>query len=73
MLYNFIVNDIKEANSKMKNNRLNATLQNYLFSIMNKTQGKSGESGTGIVGSENVVAAKKSLQVCIELYEKNVW
>ncbi|KAJ9062895.1 Severe Depolymerization of Actin [Entomophthora muscae] len=73
MLYNFIVNDIKEANSKMKNNRLNATLQNYLFTIMNKAQEKSGDAGIGLVGSENIVAAKKSLQVCIELYEKNVW
>ncbi|KAI0243627.1 Severe Depolymerization of Actin [Massospora cicadina] len=60
LLYNFIVNDIKEANAKTKNNRLNATLQNYLFTILNKAQ--PGPDGAG-VSAENVAAAKKSLQV----------
>ncbi|KAI9293060.1 SDA1-domain-containing protein [Neoconidiobolus thromboides FSU 785] len=72
ILYTFIINDIKDANSKHKDNRLNKTLQNFLYSIFQKAQGLSNNSNAPD-GSENVIAAKKSLQVCIELYRKNIW
>lgn len=73
LLYTFIVNDIKVANAKLKNNRLNQTLQNYLFTILNKTREESAGGKVSQVNPESVIAAKKSLQVCIELYQKNVW
>lgn len=65
MLYNHIVNDIKNANLKAKNNRLNKTLQSYMFTILESV--KTGNS------DENAVSAKKGVDVCIELYHKNVW
>ncbi|CDS02657.1 hypothetical protein LRAMOSA00062 [Lichtheimia ramosa] len=65
MLYNHIVNDIKNANLKAKNNKLNKTLQSYMFTILESV--KTGNS------DENAVSAKKGVDVCIELYHKNVW
>ncbi|KAI9309047.1 SDA1-domain-containing protein [Cunninghamella echinulata] len=65
LLYNHIVNDIKNANSKAKNNKLNKTLQSFMFTILESA--KSGNT------DENAVAAKKSVDICIELYGKNIW
>ncbi|KAG0166866.1 Protein SDA1 [Apophysomyces sp. BC1034] len=65
MLYNHIVNDIKNANVKAKNNKLNKTLQSFMFTMLESA--KSGNS------DENAVAAKKSVDVCIDLYHKNIW
>lgn len=73
IIYTFIVNDIKTANAKIKNNRLNQTLQNYLFTILNKTREESAGGKASQANPESIIAAKKSLQVCIELYQKNVW
>ncbi|KAJ1568850.1 Protein SDA1, partial [Nowakowskiella sp. JEL0078] len=53
-----IVNDIKNENLKHKNNKLNKTLQNYMYKIFSDS---------------NEVAAQKSLEVMIELYQKNIW
>ncbi|ORX52426.1 SDA1-domain-containing protein [Hesseltinella vesiculosa] len=65
MLYSHIVTDIKTANAKAKNNKLNKTLQSFMFTILESA--KSGNS------DENAVAAKKSVDICIELYHKNIW
>ncbi|KAI8822925.1 SDA1-domain-containing protein [Fimicolochytrium jonesii] len=58
LLHNHIVNDIKNANAKSKNNKLNKTLQNFMYNMLKDS---------------NEVAAKKSLEVMIDLYGKNVW
>ncbi|CAO3647454.1 unnamed protein product [Cunninghamella blakesleeana] len=65
LLYNHIVNDIKNANSKAKNNKLNKTLQSFMFTILESA--KTGNT------DENAIAAKKSVDICIELYNKNIW
>ncbi|KAI8341259.1 SDA1-domain-containing protein [Chlamydoabsidia padenii] len=65
LLYNHIVNDIKNANAKAKNNKLNKTLQSFMFTILESA--KSGSS------DENAVAAKKSVDICVDLYGKNIW
>ncbi|KAI8978373.1 SDA1-domain-containing protein [Pilobolus umbonatus] len=65
LLYNHIVNDIKNSNAKVKNNKLNKTLQSFMFTML-----ESAKSGNI---EENAIAAKKSVDVCIDLYHKNVW
>ncbi|KAI9323748.1 SDA1-domain-containing protein [Dichotomocladium elegans] len=65
LLYSHIVNDIKNANAKAKNNKLNKTLQSYMFTILESV--KTGNS------DENAVSAKKGIDVCIDLYKKNIW
>jgi len=57
-LYAHIVNDIKNVNAKHKNNKINTTLQNYMFSMLNDSC---------------AIAAKISLDIMIELYRKNIW
>ncbi|KAF9366301.1 Protein SDA1 [Mortierella sp. NVP85] len=66
-LYNHIVNDIKVSNQKAKNNKMNKTLQGFMYTMLTSAEGAAG------TGSENAIAAKRSLDVCIELYRKNVW
>ncbi|KAG2176146.1 hypothetical protein INT43_005379 [Umbelopsis isabellina] len=65
LLYSHIVQDIRNANNKAKNNKLNKTLQSFMFTMLESV--KSGNS------DENAIAAKRSVDVCIELYRKNVW
>ncbi|CAG8520166.1 10992_t:CDS:2, partial [Cetraspora pellucida] len=62
LLYTHIISDIKNTNAKHKNNKLNKTLQNFMYTILQST-----------TDSTNVVAAKKSLDACIELYKKGIW
>uniref|UniRef100_A0A8C4RFN5 Protein SDA1 n=1 Tax=Erpetoichthys calabaricus TaxID=27687 RepID=A0A8C4RFN5_ERPCA len=57
-LYTHIVSDIKNINAKHKNNKLNTTLQNFMYSMLRDS---------------NSVAAKISLDVMIELYTRNIW
>ncbi|XP_017776201.1 PREDICTED: protein SDA1 homolog [Nicrophorus vespilloides] len=57
-LENHIVTDIKNINAKHKNAKLNTTLQNFMFVMLNDT---------------NHRAAKMSLDIMIDLYKKNVW
>ncbi|OAD71911.1 hypothetical protein PHYBLDRAFT_97053, partial [Phycomyces blakesleeanus NRRL 1555(-)] len=64
-LYTHIVTDIKTSNAKAKNNKLNKTLQSYMFTMLESA--KTGNS------EENAIAAKKSIDICIDLYNKNVW
>jgi protein SDA1 len=58
LLHTHIVSDIKNANAKAKNNKLNKTLQNFMYKMLQ---------------DPSEIAAKKSLEVMIELYHKNVW
>nr|XP_045583538.1 protein SDA1 homolog [Procambarus clarkii] len=53
-----IVTDIKNINSKGKNMKLNKELQNFMYEMLT---------------SKHAVAAKTSLGVMIELYNKHVW
>ncbi|KAF5302674.1 hypothetical protein FQA39_LY10170 [Lamprigera yunnana] len=53
-----IVTDIKNLNVKHKNGKLNATLQNFMYTMLK---------------DPNTRAAKMSLDIMIELYKKNVW
>ncbi|KAJ1906371.1 Severe Depolymerization of Actin [Coemansia sp. IMI 209127] len=67
MLYTHIVNDVKLANKgRHRNHKLNKTLQGFMYTMMSAAdaQDKHGEGA---------IAAKKSLDVCIELYRKNIW
>ena len=58
VLYNHIVSDIKNINVKSKNNKVNTSLQNFMFSVLKES-------------SPN--AAKMSVDVMIELYRRNIW
>ena len=53
-----IVNDIKNINAKSKDQKLNASLQSYMFTMLKDNA---------------TIAAKTSLDVMISLYKKNVW
>ncbi|XP_066999106.2 protein SDA1 homolog [Anabrus simplex] len=53
-----IVTDIKNLNAKHKNAKLNTTLQNFMYSMLK---------------DNNAKAAKMSVDIMIELYNKNVW
>ncbi|KAJ3105443.1 Protein SDA1 [Phlyctochytrium planicorne] len=58
LLHSHIVSDIKNSNAKAKNNRLNKSLQNYMYQMLH---------------DPSETAARKSLDVMIDLYKKNVW
>ncbi|KAG5272775.1 hypothetical protein AALO_G00169160 [Alosa alosa] len=58
MLYTHIVTDIKNINAKHKNNKLNTTLQNFMYTMLRDS---------------NPIAAKISLDVMVELYNRNIW
>lgn len=53
-----IINDIKNVNAKHKNTKINTVLQNFMFQMLK---------------DENARAAKMSVDIMIELYNKNVW
>uniref|UniRef100_W5L808 Protein SDA1 n=1 Tax=Astyanax mexicanus TaxID=7994 RepID=W5L808_ASTMX len=57
-LYTHIVTDIKNINAKHKNNKLNTTLQNFMYTMLRDS---------------NPIAAKISLDVMVELYQRNIW
>ncbi|CAG8765132.1 15183_t:CDS:2, partial [Acaulospora morrowiae] len=65
LIYSHIITDIKNSNAKHKNNKLNKTLQGFMYTILQTTNNNNS--------AENAVAAKKSLDACIELYRKGVW
>ena len=50
--------DIKSANQKQRNERLNRSLQNFLYSCL---------------GNEGEAAAKPALAVLTELWRRHVW
>ncbi|KAM4708215.1 protein SDA1 homolog [Discoglossus pictus] len=57
-LYTHIVTDIKNINAKHKNNKVNTTLQNFMYTMLR---------------DNHAIAAKISLDVMIELYKRNIW
>uniref|UniRef100_A0A3Q3VUB1 Protein SDA1 n=1 Tax=Mola mola TaxID=94237 RepID=A0A3Q3VUB1_MOLML len=57
-LYTHIVTDIKNINAKHKNNKVNTTLQNFMYTMLRDS---------------NSTAAKISLDVMMELYKRNIW
>jgi protein SDA1 len=59
LLHTHIVSDIRNTNKKRKSNRLNRVLQSFLYTVVQ-------DKGSAI-------AAKKSLDVMIELYHRNIW
>ncbi|GES75836.1 protein SDA1 homolog [Rhizophagus clarus] len=80
LLYTYIVTDIKNQNTKHKNNKLNKTLQSFMYTMLQGQQQQQQQNNVKIGGertnsemSENSIAAKKSLDVCIELYRKGIW
>ncbi|XP_033104589.1 protein SDA1 homolog [Anneissia japonica] len=57
-LYSYIVQDIRSINAKHKNNKVNTSLQNFIYTMLRDS---------------NVTAAKTSLDIMIELYRRNIW
>lgn len=58
MLYKHIVGDIRRLNQKHKNIGVNKTMQNFMYAMLQDA---------------SEVAAKRSLDVMIELYRRGVW
>ena len=50
--------DIKNSNKHHRNEKLNKSLQNFMY---------------GIISDDNEAIAKKSLAVCTELWRRHVW
>lgn len=57
-LYNHIVADITNVNRRRRDNALNRTLVNFMYTMLE---------------DQDPTAAKKSLEVMIELYKRGVW
>lgn len=55
---NHIVTDIKNINAKGKDMKLNSTLQNFMYTMLNDSNPK---------------CSKMSADIMIELYKKNIW
>ncbi len=71
LLYDSIVGDVRRANHPHRDNALNRSLQNFMYSIFQS----SAPSNTA-ANKENPVeeiVATKSLQVIIELYRRGIW
>ena len=58
LLFRHIVADIKSANQRQRNERLNRSLQNFLY---------------GCIAHEGDAAAKPALAVLTELWRRHVW
>ena len=58
LLYKFIVSDVRNMNKNSLNHRLNTDLQNFLYTMLEDA---------------SVVAARKSLDVIVELYRRRIW
>ena len=57
-LYKHIVSDVRNINRKGRNEKLNRTLQNFMYNM---------------VKNPDTLAAQKSLEVIIELYNRKLW
>ena len=83
LLYDAIVSDIRKANHPHRNNALNRTLQNFMYSIFNTSTGSTAANNNNNNNTYNVLnantstsdemTATKSLQVIIELYRRGIW
>jgi protein SDA1 len=65
-LYISIVSEVRRANRPNKNNALNKTLQNFMYSLFE-------EGASARVDSDENLAIDKILHIIIELYRKRVW
>ncbi|KAG2439494.1 hypothetical protein HXX76_004848 [Chlamydomonas incerta] len=57
-LFRHIVSDLKAANKKSRNERLNRAVQNFMYTV---------------VSDENEAAAKRGLSVLTEMWRRHVW
>ncbi|KAI3647695.1 hypothetical protein MP228_007916 [Amoeboaphelidium protococcarum] len=92
VLKKYIINDIKQLNSSGKNNKVNRTLQSFMFSMISedaashqqqiiaKSQNGGNQSDALLAqygaiesGDASDIAAKYSLDICVELYKKQIW
>lgn len=78
MLFSYVVNDIKRLNKKTQNIKLNTSLQNFMFTMLkdspNAASEASSSASSGVASSQHQkMAAKKALQVMIELWRRKVW
>eukprot|EP01117_Protostelium_nocturnum_P009869 TRINITY_DN3518_c0_g3_i2.p1 TRINITY_DN3518_c0_g3~~TRINITY_DN3518_c0_g3_i2.p1 ORF type:complete len:598 (-),score=268.80 TRINITY_DN3518_c0_g3_i2:559-2352(-) len=58
LLHRHIISDIKNLNLKHRNNKVNNTLQNFMF---------------GMLQDSSEIAARKSMEIMIELYRRKIW
>ena len=71
LLFSHIVADIRRVNRHRKDVKLNAALQAFLFSLM--TPSAAAAEGGGRAADDGSMAAKKSLDVMIDLWRRRVW
>ena len=64
----YIQSDIKRANQKARNNKLNKALQNHIFGLISVNGGSYSSSGDGCD-----TAALMCVELCQELYRKQIW
>lgn len=72
VLYDAIVGEIRRANQPHRNNALNKTLQNFMFSQLHQ-QSLLNEGKRARNDSAEAIASHKALQVMIELYRRGIW
>lgn len=78
LLYDAIVSDVRKANHPHRNNALNRTLQNFMYSIFSSSTISSASSAANsnlnaTTSTSDEMTATKSLQVIIELYRRSIW
>jgi len=72
VLYDAIVGEIRRANQPHRNNALNKTLQNFMFTQLHQ-QSLLNEGKRARNDSAEAIASHKALQVMIELYRRGIW
>ena len=83
LLYDAIIADVRKANHPHRNNALNRTLQNFMYSIFSSSTISSNNNNNNVGSNSNnlnattstsdEMTATKSLQVIIELYRRGIW
>eukprot|EP00873_Tetraselmis_striata_P000969 jgi/Tetstr1/421233/TSEL_012237.t1 len=75
LLHRHIIADIKASNLKHRNDKLNRSVQNFLYSMLQARPPPVVATAAAVLGSgdEHEAAAKKSLAVMTELYRRNIW
>lgn len=73
LLYDAIVADVRKANHPHRNNALNRTLQNFMYSIFSTSSANDSSTLNAVTSSSDEMTATKSLQVIIELYRRGIW
>lgn len=85
LLYDAIVSDVRKANHPHRNNALNRSLQNFMYSIFssstisqaanssNNSNSNNNNNLNAVTSTSDEMTATKSLQVIIELYRRGIW